>query len=213
MFMNAAPATAQDATEPDKRDPQRGRLLGLVRQLIDYGRDLVAALQARNTPNPPLDIAHNFGGVTLALIITRITRGLMIAAALERRLLHPRPRPPAAAPRPTAQPRANRAPRRTRTDEESEELLGALPSAREIAARIRGRRPGAVIIDICRDLGINGHHPLWREVCDAIMKHGGNMMKLIRISATRGLATYHLPIPPEDQALYDRQLAAFARPP
>ena len=219
--MNAAPgtpyrATAPDATEPAQRNPERGRLLGLIRQLIDHGRDLVAMLQARNTPNPPLDIVHRFGGVTLALIIARITRGLMIAAALERRLLHPRPRPPAASPQPAAQPtkpRASRRPRQPRSDEESEELLGALPSAREIAARIRGRNAGAVIIDICRDLGITGRHPLWRQVCDAIMIHRGNMMTLLRIITTRGEATYHLPIPPEDQACFDRQAAAFARPP
>jgi len=221
MFVTAAPATPHRATAPDstdhaRLDPSRGRLLGLVRRLVDYGRDLVATLQARDTPDTPLDVAHRFGGVTLALVIARITRGLMIAAALERRLLRPRPRPqdaiPQLAPAP-AKPRAIRTPRQPRSDEEAEELLGALPSAREIAARIRGRRPGAVIVDICRDLGITGHHPLWREVCDAIMLHGGNMMKLLRIFTTRGAATYHLPIPPEDQAVYDRQWAAHARPP
>ena len=213
MFMSAALATAPDATEPVQRDPARGRLLGLVRQLLDYGRDLVASLQARDTPNPPLDVARRFGGVTLALIITRITRGLMIAAALEQRLAHPRPTAPGHAPQPSAKPRASRTPRQLRSDDESEDLLGALPSAREIAARIRGRSTGAVIIEICRDLGIDGRHPLWRQICDAITIHRGNMMTLLRIMTKRREATYHLPVPPEDQARFDHLMTAFARPP
>ena len=213
MFMNAAPATTPDATEPAQRDPARWHLLGLVRQLLDYGRDLVATLQAGDAPNPPLDVARRFGGATLALIITRITRGLMIAAALERRLLHPRPRTPGQAPQPSGKPRASRTPRTLRSDEESEELLGALPSAREIAARIRGRRAGAVIIEICRDLGIDGLHPLWRQVCAAITIHRGNMMTMLRIIAQRREATRHLPLLPEDQARFDHIVTAFARPP
>ena len=210
--MNTAPAPTPTAKDPAQRDPERGRLLGLVRKLMDYGRDLVATLQSRNAPNPPLNIAHRFGGATLALIIARITRGLMIAAALERRLLHPRPRAQGQA-RPTqsTSPRPSRTPRKPQPDE-AEELLGSLPSAREIAARLRNRKTGAVIVDICRDLGIATDHPLWREIRDAIRSHGGNMAKLLCIWLTRGQQAWHLPLPHEDQARCDRLMAAFTHP-
>ncbi len=211
MFVNAAPATADRAQDLAQRDPERGRLLGLVRKLMDYGRGLVATLQNRNTPEPPLGVAHRFGTLTLALIIARITRGLMIAAAFERRLLHPRPQPPRPSERP-ATPRASPSPRQPRPDEEAE-LLGPLPSARQIAARIRKQRPGAVIADICRDLGIATDHPLWREIHKAILSHGGSMVKVMDVWFRRARQAAHLPVPPEDAAAYDRLLAAYARPP
>ncbi len=215
MFVNAAPATADrspadPATDLAQRDPVRGRLAGLVRKLMDFGRDLIATLQSRDPPDPPLDVAHRFGGATLALIIARITRGLMIAAALERRLLHPRPRS-AGETKPT-KPRAQPASRRPRLSED-EELLGELPSAREIAARIRSRKTGAVIADICRDLGIATDHPLWREIHKAILSHGGSMVKVMNVWFRRARQAAHLPVPPEDAAAYDRLLAAYARPP
>ena len=209
--MNAAQATTDREQDLAQRDPERGRMLGLVRKLIDYGRDLVASLQSRDDDTPPLGIARRFGGVTLALIITRITRGLMIAAALEKRLLHPRPRPRSCDVA-RAEPRGSRGPRRPKVDEEAE-LLAGLPSAREIAARIRGQRAGAVIADICRDMAIGTDHPLWPEINMALIQYGGNLGKLLRISLRRAEKAWHLPIPLEDQIAFDRLLAAYAQPP
>ncbi len=209
--MNAAPATADLERDPVQRDPDRGPLLGLVRKLIDVGRDLLATLQGPNAAAPPLHITRRFGGVALALIIARITRGLMIAAAFEHRLLHPRPQPPRPSERP-ATPRASPSPRQPRPDEEAE-LLGPLPSVRQIAARIRKQRPGAVIADICRDLGIDGHHPLWGEVHGAILLNGGNMVKTLRIIMARADWLHDLTLPPEEEARYIRVMAALAQPP
>ena len=177
MFMSAAQATADRAKDPAPRDPERGRLLGLVRKLIDFGRDLMAAMHERDTPVvPPAAIAFRFGSLNVALIIARITRGILLATALEARLLRPAPPMGArtSAPPPTRTPRTSRTPPSPRPDEDAE-LLGALPSAREIAARIRNRRTGAVIVDICRDLGITTQHPLWREISEVIRHHGGNL--------------------------------------
>ena len=43
------------------------------------------------------------------------------------------------------------------------------------------RRPiGAVLEDICRDLGILPSHPLWRELQHAIIEHGGNLARLLK---------------------------------
>lgn len=213
MFMNAAPAPTHAAEDPVQRDPARGRLLGLVRALIEHGRDLVAMLQSRNPMTPPIPIARRFGCLAVALIINRITRGLMIAAALERRLLHPRPRA-AGQVRPTTQgaPRASRAPREKRLDED-EELLGDMPSAKEIAARLRNRKTGAVLADICRDLGINAEHPLWRQINLAIIVHGGNTGRLLQIWLMRAYALRDLPPSPEEEALYTQFMSAFAQPP
>lgn len=178
--MNAAPATAtaSPAAEPSPRVTERAGVLSLVRALLAYGRDLVASLQNRDNPDPPADIARRFGSLTLALIITRITRGLKLAEALERRLRRPCPPPPPPRSVKVAVPASPRAPRRPRPDE-SEELLAGLPSEREIARRVRGRPIGAVIQEICRDLGINGEHPLWRDVLMAITAHGGSRVRML----------------------------------
>ena len=177
---------------------------------IDYGREIVATLRSHGSETPPLRIARNFGAVTVALIIARITRGLMIAAALEARLRHPRP--VAVARAEATKPRAKRAPRQPRIDEEAE-LLGDLPSAREIAARIRKCKTGAVIVEICRDLGINTEHPLWRDIRDAIMHNGGQMANMMKIWMRRSARSVDLPLLPEEEAAFQRLMAAFPRPP
>jgi len=220
-FVNAAPATAEHAADPAPRDTQRFRLLSLVRALITFGQELTATLQGRNTPAPPPDVARRFGCVNLTLIIARITRGLMIAAALEKRLLRPAPpappsQSPRTEPRPPAPPRparsANQPPRQPPPDE-AQELLGTLPSAREIAARIRKQRTGAVLIDICRDLGIDAEHPLWRTIADAIRAFGGNMVKMIRIWHRQTAETIRLALPPGPDPRFDQVLASLRHPP
>lgn len=217
--MSAAQATVHDAQDPAPRDPARGRLLGLVRRLIDFGRDLMTAMQGRETPDtPPLAIVRRFGSLDVARIIARITRGLMIAAALEQRLLRPAPpmapRPPPAGPRPNREPkpRPERQPRPATPDPDAE-LLGALPSAREIAARIRNRPAGAVIVEICRDLGITMEHPLWPEIRDAIRYHGGNLWIMLRNVIRPYDEAVEQALPPEDIPHFDDMIAIFERPP
>lgn len=215
MFMSAAPATADREQEPAPRDPERGRLLGLVRKLLDFGRDLMAAMHERNTTTaPPLALALRFGSLNVALIIARITRGILLAQALEARLLRPAPPMGArtGAPPPARSPRATRTPPTPRPDEDAE-LLGGLPSAREIAARIRNRRTGAVIVDICRDLGITTQHPLWWEINEAIRHHGGNLATWLR-NVIRSHSTPDYMALCAAQAPYpEPPMAARARPP
>jgi len=219
MFMNAAPATQDRSTEPAKRDPERGRLLGLVRKLLDYGRGIVAALQGHDGPLPPASIARTFSTLNVALIIARITRGLMIAEALERRLLRPAPRlgeraEPVERPegRQPAKPRAKPAPRPPIPDPDAE-LLGALPSAKDIAARIRNRPAGAVIVEICRDLGIACDHPLWPEIRDAIRHHGGNLAVMLRNVLRPYDEAVERAFPFEAPPHFDKMLAIAAQPP
>ena len=58
--------------------------------------------------------------------------------------------------------------------------LVRLPTAAQIAAEVRRRPAGAVIADICRDLGILPCHPLWRELSPLIIRHDGNIAMLFK---------------------------------
>ena len=57
--------------------------------------------------------------------------------------------------------------------------LAQLPTPAQIADAVRRRPVGAVIADICRDLGVTPTHPLWPEVQLAITLHGGNLATLV----------------------------------
>ena len=106
---------------PNSKPSRASGLLSLVRQLIDYGRQLAVAF--RNTPGlPPPPARPLFPGWTPA----------------------------------------------------------CLPTPEQIAAEVRRRPIGAVIADICRDLGIMPNHPLWRELRDAIIRYGGSLARLVK---------------------------------
>jgi hypothetical protein len=50
---------------------------------------------------------------------------------------------------------------------------------------VRRRPIGVVIADVCRDLGIMPCHPLWRELSQATMFHGGSLANLVKDIITR----------------------------
>ena len=179
--MSAAALPASPPPEPAAADqPSRvGRLLTLVRRLIDYGRQLATSLHQRTFASSPAAATSAFASSDIAVILARITRALQRATALEAGLLRgtawlagplpllpetdPDPRPPRAAAAP-AQPADTR--------------LARLPTVQQIADEIRRRPAGAVIADICRDLGILPHHPLWREISLAVVRFGGRLSTL-----------------------------------
>ncbi len=188
--MSAEPHTAAPAASAGPQDQgatRRGRLLGLVRRILGYGRDLVATLQRQNAPTPATDVARRFGTFNLALIIARITRGLALAERLESRLERTPPTRTDAQPAPTparSAPRPPRPPTPTPSEDDTA-LLRALPSAEEISARVRNRPVGAVIVDICRDLGIDASHELWPDIRDAIIQFGGSLSRMLSIWVSR----------------------------
>jgi hypothetical protein len=174
MFMSAATeAPAPTTTEPSRSS----RLLDLVRALIDYGRELAATIRQR-TAADPLFAKARFGTTDLALILACIARGLRLAEALEarvvRRAAHLDAGPSPGRARSAAKPRAARP-----AAAEADPRLAHLPTPEQIAAEVRRRPIGAVIADICRDLGIAGSHPLWREVQHAMIKHRGSLFRLV----------------------------------
>lgn len=180
-FMSDAPATVR----PNPTDPSparandgspTGRVLVLVRALIVYGQQLLDGLRQ---PHPDPMLAIGFGPITLASIIARVLRALRIAAALEERLLRPERKREAAADTPSPRTPSVRKPREAGRKAARWDDDDRMPTAEQIAAMLRGRPVGSVLVDICRDLGIGPRHPLWRDLRYAIMDTGGDVTKLV----------------------------------
>lgn len=165
-------------------------LLDLVRKLIDYGKDLAETLHQRIAENPYFP-GFTYGTNDLALITARITRGLLRAQALEARLVRLTARPERQQPGPTT-PAPERKPPATapavRRPPAVDTPPDNLPTAEQIAAEVRSRPIGAVIADICRILP---SHPLWRDIQNAVNRHGGSYIRLLKDILKRG--TFHLP--------------------
>jgi len=193
----AAPQGSPTGTPKAARVTTSAGLLSLLTRLLDVGRAMLAELQGHDGPDAPPGFVHRFATTSLTLVIARITRGIMLAQALHDRVTRnarrlDAPDRPSPGDRPT-QERPDH-PRPPPVNEEAELL--ALPSAQEIADRIRHRPIGAVIEEICRDLGITGSHALWREVLDAITYHGGDCGRLGRIIIQRGFDAAERDLPP-----------------
>ena len=172
-----------------------GRVLRLVRRLIDYGRQLTATVQERAV-TPGFDFfARPFGTADLAVILARITNGLRRAAALEARLCArvargqdlggaPSRHSTARASRPARQAAPpDRPPEPQPADPAQDPRLARLPTEAEIAAAVRRKPIGAVIVDICCDLGIAPGHldgEFWAEINHAIIMHGGSLVRFLR---------------------------------
>ena len=192
--MSAAAAAPQPTTQPDPQPSRSGRLLSLIRKLIDYGTALVATVRQRVAADP-IFATTGFGTADLAVIFARIARGLHLAQALEARVLRraawldKEPRPRAARPAPKHKPSASP------PAEASDPCLAHLPTAEQIAALVHRRPIGAVIADIYRDLGILPSHPLWREVQQAMRQFGGSLARLLRDILDRAF-----PLQPPTQA-------------
>ena len=180
------PATGTDA-------PSRiGHLLGLVRFLIGYGKQLATTLQQRTPPTDLCNVIRNFGTIDIADIVARITRGLLRAAALEAKLdqrLAREQAQQAAAAALTApssrKPRAARPAHHRSVSAPDDPGIVHLPTPEAIAAEIRRRPMGAVIADIIRDLGIVPSDPLWRELAGAVLENGGNLSALFTDTCDR----------------------------
>ena len=184
--MSAAPS------QPTPKPSRVSGLLGVVRKLIDYGTFLAATLRQRGLGNHPTIQGRTFGTTNLTLILARIARGLLRAAALADRLHRnatrldapprrraPRPRAATAATEAAAPPEPRRRANPRHTDDDDNALLAHMPTPEQIAAEIRRRPIGEVIADICWDLGIVPAHPLWRELKDAISREGGRYAALV----------------------------------
>jgi hypothetical protein len=180
------------ATTADRPPPSRsGRLLSLVRSLIEYGKELAATLRQGALPGGMATLARTFGTSDLPLILARITQGLLRAGLLQEKITRtadrldaepqPKPAPSPRAPRPLpceAQPPSLRR-AQTQQPADTDPRLVNLPTPEQIAAKVRRQTIGAVLADICRDLGIAPNHPLWKELRSAINAFGGNFIRMV----------------------------------
>jgi hypothetical protein len=181
-------SAAANVPDPPTQPSRSASLLGLVRKLIDYGRELATTIRQRVLTDPT-SVRCCFGTADVALILARICRGLHRANALEARLLSNAERLDAA-PRGAASPRAPRAPRPATAPSDRIALVPGLDPGIPtllattldplVAAKIRRQPIGAVIADICRDLGIMPSHPLWRELQIAIIRECGNFAGFVK---------------------------------
>jgi hypothetical protein len=183
------PTTEPDPPRAGADTPTRlSRVLSVVRKLIDYGRQLVSTVQQRATTPDFAFFARPFGTVDLGVILTRITNGLRRAAALEARLCQRAARgkdltvapirlPAAPGSRPArqvVQPGAQPEP------QPEDPRFARLLTEEEIAAEVRRRPVGAVIVDICRDLGVapgDLDRAFWAEINLAIILYGGSAVR------------------------------------
>jgi hypothetical protein len=165
-----------------------GRVLSLVRRLIDYGRRLAVTAQQRAAAPGFALFASPFGTADLAAVLARITNGLRLAAALEARLTQRAERGRDLAPSSVRMPAASRPPRQSAPPDAQPEpqpashiedpRLARLPTEAEIAAEASRRPIGAVIISICQDLGImpgDLDRAFWDELSEVIIIYGGSL--------------------------------------
>ena len=180
--MSDALTTARPTKPPPPTgDGATARVLGVVRALIAFGRHLTEALRLRDPSDDPEPVIRHFGVPTIAQIVARVARGLQMALALEARLMKRRDIPfPLRIPMPAApRTRTGGTPGATRVRKAADADLDPLPSVEEIAALVRKRPVGEVIVDICIDFGIATDHPLWADVRKAIFETGGSFTRLI----------------------------------
>jgi hypothetical protein len=157
------------------------RLIGLIRTLIDYGRQLIITARLRAGTPDFLAFAAPFGTTSLKVLVARIGCAISRAAHLEQKLEHEaklggRYRPERARPAPGHRaPRAASAAARSRTVRTKparDPELRHLPSVAQIAAEIRRLPLQQVIATICRDLGITPEHELWQQLDQAVAAFG-----------------------------------------
>lgn len=177
------------------------RTLIIVRKIIAYSVQMAATLKQGTTPGHLHLIALTFSTGDIAEIAARIARALHIAAALEARLLTyagppERPLPAARLPRlgllrtgqpaeasaqavpPDAQPADGPAEPAAYGEDTAASRLARLPSAEELAKMLRHRPIGAIIADLCLELGIRRGNSQWHDLFMVILENGGNPHRL-----------------------------------
>jgi hypothetical protein len=197
MFDAATEPVAAIQPDPNRAEPHRpvppciGQILSLVHALVTYGKNLADTLQQHGAALRLLpffeSIAITFGTSNPSSILARITRGLLRAAALEarlrRRAASGRDIKPTEVPLPfPRQPRAAK-PATLPGEPAQDRSFARPPTTEEIIAKDRLRPIGAVLVEICLDLGIAPGQMMDRVTAEqlrtAIAVYGGSLVRLL----------------------------------
>jgi hypothetical protein len=195
--------------------PQRiATFLRVVRILLGYGRHLADTVNHRAAAPGFATIAACFGTANLALILARLHRGILRAAALERVLLaraargrdirlaasrnraaNRPPVPADAAGQQTAPPTPRHvAPAPSLSLGPDHPANFHTPTLEQLEAQVRRRPLGRTIVDICLDLAVvpglcTG--TFWNELFDLARCHGGSIARLMQERCRREQAFSH----------------------
>ena len=185
--MSHTPSTAEPTKRPERDGagvPQGiARLLHVLQWLIGYGKTAAATLHQRSAQDFRR-FAERYRRSDFNEILARIRRGVMLAVALREKFLAQAKTGRDITPVKCrfSTPRRNRAAnatdRRTRVRQTNivDMPPDKLPSAAQIAAELQRRPLGAVLADICRDLGIRPGdvtREQWQELHELILDYGG----------------------------------------
>jgi len=180
-----APISALQPKPTRPVPPRIGQVLGLLGMLIAYGKNLAETLESHASQPHLLPffgfVATMFRTKDVAQILARIKRGLLRAALLEERLRQRADRGR------DIQPLRIRAPRRRKPRAANPDAPPALdprlpPTAGQIVAQVRHRSIGAVLVDICLDLGIIAGQmdpASWNELGQALALYGGDLTNFV----------------------------------
>ncbi len=185
VFDAATEPAATVQPDPSRAMPARiGRVLGLVHTLITYSKSLATTLwhHADNPNALPCFafVARTFRTGDLVPILTRIGRDLLRAEALAARLQRRAAQGRDLTPTPFRLP-SPRKPRLAKPATPPAEPASPL-TLEQLLARDRRRPIGAVLVDICLDLGIvpgQMDRATWEELHHEIIEYGGSLVTLL----------------------------------
>jgi hypothetical protein len=180
----SAPTPPPDTSRAAVRTfpPGVAHLLAVVRILIEFACDLAAKAEECAVRGDIGPVAMRFyKGIQIDALIIRIARGLRRALALQEMLLQRAAEGRDIAPVDPAPSSGGGGSKRDGQDKDKPPKPERLPSVAEIAAEIGRRPPGAIIADICNDIGITPGDltdAQWEALEAAINEYGGSLMKL-----------------------------------
>ena len=192
MIRETCPPDPPQDHSPTAIPDRIAALLRIVGTLLGYGRHLADTVRDRAAAPGFPAIAAGFGTLDLAIILARLQRGILRAAALQRVLLaraargrdiafsrrrirtratQPAPAGAVANRQPRARKSAPRPPRRALADVHT-------PTLQELERQVRRRPIGRTIADICLDLAVvpglcTG--PFWNALFEAMQSYGGSL--------------------------------------
>jgi hypothetical protein len=181
------PVASLQPDPPRAAPPRLGQVLGLVRTLIAYGKNLATTLRQHAADPHVLPcfafVANIFGTTDLAPIFARLVRGVLRAAALEawltKRAALGRDLTPTSIRLPSRREPHAAKPAVPPAEDPS---LTSPPTVEQILAKDRRRPIGAVLVDICLDLGIvpgQMDYATWDELRRDIIEYGGSLVTLL----------------------------------